>query len=100
MDCFFLSIIQFLGNTNGITYNNITQLLLSNLGWFSNNSGTYEKLTGTFTLVEKQGGFSQVNGTAIVLLAQVLLQALIHRIQVILRKLTEIQHPIIYLDFP
>ena len=61
----FLSIIQFSGNTNGITYNNITQLLLSNLGWFSNNSGTYEKLTGTFTLVEKQGGFSQVNGTAI-----------------------------------
>lgn len=61
----FLSIIQFSGNTNGITYNNITQLLLSNLGWFSNNAGTYEKLTGTFTLVEKQGGFSQVNGTAI-----------------------------------
>ncbi|WP_276380307.1 hypothetical protein [Flavobacterium sp. H4147] len=61
----FLSIIQYTGNTNGITYNNITQLLLSNLGWFSNNAGTYEKLTGTFTLVEKQGGFSQVDGTAI-----------------------------------
>lgn len=61
----FLSIIQFSGNTTGITYNNITQLLLSNQGWFSNNTGTYEKLTGTFTLVEKQGGFSQVDGTAI-----------------------------------
>ncbi|KAA0130826.1 hypothetical protein FY557_00690 [Chryseobacterium sp. SN22] len=61
----FASIIQFSGNTNGITYNNITQLLLSNMGWFGNNSGTYERLTGTFTLVEKQGGFSQVNGTAI-----------------------------------
>lgn len=61
----FLSIVQYSGNTNGITYNNITQLLLSNLGWFSNNLGTYEKLTGTFTLVEKQGGFSQVDGTAI-----------------------------------
>ncbi|KRD10289.1 hypothetical protein ASE21_11280 [Flavobacterium sp. Root901] len=61
----FISIIQFAGNTNGITYNNITQLLLSNLGWFSSNAGTYEKLTGTFTLVEKQGGFSQVDGTAI-----------------------------------
>lgn len=61
----FLSIIQFTGNTNGVTYNNITQLLLSNTGWFSNNAGTYEKLTGTFTLVEKQGGFSQVDGTAI-----------------------------------
>ena len=61
----FLSIIQFAGNTTGITYNNITQLLLSNMGWFSTNTGTYEKLTGTFTLVEKQGGFSQVEGTAI-----------------------------------
>lgn len=61
----FLSIVQFSANTNGITYNNITQLLLSNLGWFNNNLGTYEKLTGTFTLVEKQGGFSQVDGTAI-----------------------------------
>lgn len=61
----FLSIIQFSGNTAGITYNNITQLLLSNLGWFGNNTGTYEKLTGTFMLVEKQGGFSQVDGSAI-----------------------------------
>lgn len=61
----FLSIIQFTGNTNGITYNNIGQLLLSNMGWAANNSGTYEKLTGTFTSVEKQGGFSQVNGSAI-----------------------------------
>lgn len=61
----FLSIIQFSGNTNGITYNNITQLLLSNLGWFGNNTGTFEKLTGIFTLVEKQGGFSQVNTPAI-----------------------------------
>jgi hypothetical protein len=61
----FLSIIQFSNNTNGITYNNINQLLLSNLGWFGNNAGTYEKLTGTFMLVEKQGGFSQVDGSAI-----------------------------------
>lgn len=61
----FSSIIQFSGNANGITYNNITQLLLSNIGWFGNNTGTYERLTGTFTLVEKQGGFSQVNGTAV-----------------------------------
>jgi len=61
----FLSIIQFTGNSNGITYNNINQLLLSNMAWFGNNSGTYERLTGTFTLVEKQGGFSQVNGSAI-----------------------------------
>ena len=61
----FLSIIQFSANANGIVYNNINQLLLSNQGWFANNTGTYEKLTGTFTLVEKQGGFSQVEGSAI-----------------------------------
>lgn len=61
----FLSIVNFTGNTNGITYTNITQLLLSNTAWFGNNTGTYEKLTGTFTLVEKQGGFSQVEGSAI-----------------------------------
>ena len=61
----FLSIIQFAGNTTGITYNNISQLLISNMGWFGNNSGTYETLTGTFGLVQKQGGFCAVNGTAI-----------------------------------
>lgn len=61
----FLSIIQYVGNQNGVTYDNITRLLLSNTGWFNNNNGTYEKLTGTFTFVEKQGGFSQVDGTAI-----------------------------------
>ena len=60
----FVSIVQFSGNTNGITYNNISQLLLSNLGWFSNNSGTYEKFTGTFGLIEKQGGFSHVESTS------------------------------------
>ncbi len=60
----FVSIVQFAGNTNGITYNNISQLLLSNLGWFSNNSGTYEKFTGTFGLIEKQGGFSHVESTS------------------------------------
>lgn len=61
----FLSIVQYTGNTNGVTYNNISQLLLSNTGWLNNNNGTYEKFTGTFTLIEKQGGFSQVDGTAI-----------------------------------
>ncbi|MCI3936345.1 hypothetical protein MQX03_03990 [Chryseobacterium aahli] len=58
----FLSVVQYTANTNGITYNNISQLLLSNLGWFGNNSGTYEKFTGTFSLIEKQGGFSHVEG--------------------------------------
>ncbi|QVY67547.1 hypothetical protein JOP69_10465 [Polaribacter sp. Q13] len=61
----FLSIVQFSGNTTGITYSNISDLLLSNIGWFSNNLGTYETLTGSFDIVEKQGGFSELNGTAI-----------------------------------
>ncbi|MCY0977330.1 hypothetical protein PGH12_00565 [Chryseobacterium wangxinyae] len=60
----FLSIVQFTGNTAGITYNNISQLLLSNLGWFANNSGTYEKFSGTFSLIEKQGGFTHVESAS------------------------------------
>ncbi len=61
----FVSIIQYSGNTTGITYENVTRLLLSNAGWFGNNAGTYEKLVGTFSLVAKQGGFSEVVGTSI-----------------------------------
>jgi len=56
----FCSIVNYSGNTNGVTYTNIGQLLLSNMAWFSNNNGTYEKFTGTFNLIEKQGGFSNV----------------------------------------
>lgn len=61
----FFSIIQYSANKNGITYTSIGQLLISNQGWFGNNLGTYEKFTGSFNLIEKQGGFSQVDGTAI-----------------------------------
>jgi len=61
----FISVVQFSGNTTGVTYNTISQLLISNVGWFGNNKGTFEKLTGTFGLVQKQGGFSDVNGAAI-----------------------------------
>jgi len=60
LDLFFSNIVQYSGNTNGITYNNIGSLLLSNQGWFGNNSGTYETLTGTFDLVQKVSGFSTV----------------------------------------
>ncbi len=61
----FFAIIQYTGNTTGITYNNITRLLLSNTAWFGNNAGTFEKLTGSFSLIQKQGGFCEVNGTAV-----------------------------------
>lgn len=56
----FSNVIQFSGNTNGITYNNITKCLLSNQGWFSDNGGTFEKLTGNFMLIQKVGGFAEV----------------------------------------
>lgn len=61
----FVSIVQFVGNSNGIIYENISKLLLSNTGWFGNNGGIYEKLVGTFGLATKQGGFSEVIGTSI-----------------------------------
>jgi hypothetical protein len=61
----FVSIVQYVGNTTGIVYDSIGKLLLSNAAWFSNNGGTYEKLQGTFGLVQKQGGFSEVSGAAI-----------------------------------
>jgi hypothetical protein len=66
----FVSIVQYFGNTNGIVYENIDRLLISNAGWFGGsaplaNSGTYEKLVGEFDLVTKQGGFSEVTGTSI-----------------------------------
>lgn len=61
----FSSVVQYIGNATGVTYNNIAKLLLSNIGWFGNNTGTYEKLTGTFDLVQKQSGFTEVSGTAI-----------------------------------
>lgn len=53
----FFSVFQFSNNTTGIIYSNINQLLLSNLGWFGDNKGTFEKLSGTFNLIQKQGGF-------------------------------------------
>jgi len=62
---YFSNIVQFVNNTNGITYANIGNLLLNNQGWLGSNGGTYEKLTGTFGLVEKVSGFSTVPSGAI-----------------------------------
>jgi hypothetical protein len=61
----FTNVVQFIGNANGITYSNIGNLLLNNQAWLGNNSGTYEKLTGSFGLVEKVSGFSTINGSSI-----------------------------------
>ena len=61
----FVSIVQYIGNTTGIVYDTIGKLLINNAAWFGTNAGTYEKLQGTFSLVQKQGGFSEVSGTSI-----------------------------------
>ncbi|OAB28149.1 hypothetical protein SAMN05444395_1036 [Flavobacterium fryxellicola] len=66
----FVSIVQYVGNANGIIYENINKLLINNAGWFGGglplgNSGTYEKIVGTFEQVAKQGGFSEVSGSSI-----------------------------------
>ncbi len=55
----FFSVINYAGNTNGITYQDISNLLLDNTAWFPTNAGTFEKITGTFDIIEKLGGFSQ-----------------------------------------
>ncbi|MBP2284032.1 nucleoside diphosphate kinase [Flavobacterium sp. CG_23.5] len=61
----FISIVQYVGNTTGIIYKDISKLLITNVGWFGNNSGTFETIQGTFGLIQKAGGFSEVNGTSI-----------------------------------
>lgn len=61
----FSSIVQYVGNANGIIYKNISKLLLDNQGWFGNNTGIFEKYEGTFGSIQKQGGFSDVNAAAI-----------------------------------
>lgn len=59
---FFGNIVQFVGNTDGITYTDIDKLLLNNQAWLGNNGGVYETLTGDFNLIQKISGFSQVIG--------------------------------------
>jgi hypothetical protein len=61
----FFSFINYLGNASGITYSNSTRVLVSNTAWYGNNLGFYEKFTGSFSLLQKQGGFLEVNGSAI-----------------------------------
>ncbi len=55
----FFSIINYSGNTTGIIYESNSNLLLDNTAWFSSNAGIFEKMVGTFAVIEKLGGFSQ-----------------------------------------
>ncbi|MDN3493075.1 hypothetical protein [Winogradskyella bathintestinalis] len=59
----FGNIIQFINNTNGITYSEIGNLLLNNQAWLSSNNGTFETFSGNFGLIEKVSGFSTVDGS-------------------------------------
>lgn len=61
----YFNVIQFAANTTGMIYKDISKLLMSNVGWQGNNSGTYETLQGTFGLVGKIGGFSEVIGASV-----------------------------------
>lgn len=62
---YFANVVQFVGNTTGITYSNIGNLLLNNQAWLDSNNGTFETFTGTFGLIEKVSGFSTMNGADI-----------------------------------
>lgn len=59
---YFGNIVQFIGNANGIRYSNIGNLLLNNQAWLSSNNGTFETYYGTFGLLEKNSGFSTMDG--------------------------------------
>lgn len=56
----FISIINFVNNTNGLTYTDIHQLLLNQEGWDDTNQGIYETFVGSFDVLGKQGGYSDV----------------------------------------
>lgn len=64
---YFGNIVQFINNANGITYSNIGNLLLSNQAWLNTNNGTFETLSSSFGLIQKNSGFSTVNGADVAL---------------------------------
>lgn len=58
----FISIIQYVNNSDGITFTDIDELLLNSEGWDGTNGGTYQTFVGDFEVISKQGGFSEVVG--------------------------------------
>lgn len=56
----FFNIINVAYMDGGVTFNNISNVLLSNVAWFETNGGTYETYTGTFDLIQKVSGFMKV----------------------------------------
>jgi len=61
----FLNVVNYLGNSDGVTYSNIGNLLLNNQGWADGNGGAYETFEGTFGFIQKVSGFSTVSSGAI-----------------------------------
>jgi len=56
----FFNVMQYINNSDGITYTGIGNLLLNNMGWQPSNTGTYETYTGTFGFIQKVSGFTTV----------------------------------------
>jgi hypothetical protein len=48
--------VAFFYNTNGITFENNFNLMLTNMLWDVTNKNTFEKYTGTFSLIQKLAG--------------------------------------------
>ncbi len=51
---------EYKGNTTGVTFDGIKNLILNNQEWLDSNNGTYETFTGAFDIIEKESGFSNV----------------------------------------
>lgn len=52
----YFETVAYFYNTNGITYENNYNLVLSTQLWDKTNSNTYEKLVGTFNIIQITGG--------------------------------------------
>jgi len=52
----FFSTVAYFVNTNGITFQNDNNVVLSNMLWDISNSNTYERFVGTFNVIQLLGG--------------------------------------------
>lgn len=57
---FFANLAYFF-NTNGVTFQNCTNVVLHNTLWDASNSNTYEKFIGSFNIIQILGGDRLVN---------------------------------------
>ncbi len=56
----YFQTVGYLGNSNGITFENDSNLVLVNTLWDENNHNTFEKLVGDFGAIQKTIGVMQV----------------------------------------